>query len=475
MKKLLGLIFIFLTVFNASSQNESLITGYAPEFVGETVTLYTYVDYLTMTRVKLGEAVVEKDSLFKLKNPVKSTVKVIIEIGKTETELYVMPKQAYTIEYYKPVNAPITFANQKVEVVFYNLDSTDVNYRVLQYNQWVDRYIYYNQRNIITHGFSPYLDTFKIYAYDAYKNIDAPYFINYVRYNIATMERSKVSSKMKNSKADTYLEYIHPYPVYSNHDQYMDFVKSFYSDDFEGYLPRIKSAVFLAIDHKSPDRLMKALKYDPLLQIEELRELMMVNMLGNSYYKRGYQRENIAVMLDSVSKFSKYQPNAVAAHNMLDYLTKLENGYPAPEINLLRENGDVVNWATYKGKFVYVNFFASWNQVSVNEMKLIKDLKVKYGEDIAFLSLNTDKSQKDHDLFIKEHPDYDWDIFYVGEHHLLLEQFNVASTPAYYLIDQEGFIALAPAQSPSPNGVYESIDKTFFYIKSELHRQPPRR
>lgn len=474
MNKLIFLILIILSVFDLTAQNDKFITGYAPEFIGETVTLYTYDDYLTMTRIKIGETVVEKDSLFKIKNNVKSTIKTIIEIGKTETELYLMPNTDYSIEYFKPINAPITFANQKVEVVFYDLDSTDVNYRVLQYDQWLDRYIYYNQFNIIKHGFSPYLDTFKIYAYDSYKYLDAPYFINYVRYNIAIMERTKVSSKMKSSKANTYLEYIHPYPVYAHNDQYMQFVKSFYPKDFEGYLPRIKSAVYIALDNESPTRLMAALKYDPILQIEELREMMMVNMLGNSYYKRGYLRSSIATILDSVSRFSKYKPNAVAAHNMLDYLTKLENGYPAPEINLLRDNGDVVNWATYKGKFVYVNFFASWNQISVTEMKLIKGLKEKYGEYISFISFSTDKTQTDFDAFMTEHEDYNWDIFYLSENHLLLEQFNIAAVPAYFLIDQDGYIALAPAKSPSPNGVYKSIDETFYYIKTEIDRQQPR-
>ena len=326
MNKLLLFILIILGIFEASAQDDKFITGYAPEFIGETVTFYAYADYLTMTRVKIGESVVEKDSLFKLKNDVKSTVKIIIQIGKTETELYLMPDHDYAIEYYKPINAPITFTNQKVEVTFYDLDSTDINYRILQYSQWLDRYIYYNQMNIVKYGFSPYLDTFKIYAYNAYKSMDAPYFVNYVRYNIAIMERTKVSSRMKNSKANTYLEYIDPYPVYSNNDQYMQFVKSFYPKDFEGYLPRIKSAIFLALDHKSPYRMMKALRYDPILKKEELRELMMVNMLGNSYYQREYDRSSITTMLDSVSRFSNFKSNAIAAYNMLDYLTKLENG-----------------------------------------------------------------------------------------------------------------------------------------------------
>jgi len=65
-------------------------------------------------------------------------------------------------------------------------------------------------------------------------------------------------------------------------------------------------------------------------------------------------------------------------------------------------------------------------------------------------------------------------VFYLGENDVLLDQFNVVTVPAYYLIDQDGYIALSPAKSPSPDGVYESIDKTFYYIKTELNRSPQR-
>ena len=63
-------------MFILNAQEDRFITGYAPEFVGEKVTLYTYGDYITLTRVKIGETIVGNDSLFKLKNDVKFGVKL---------------------------------------------------------------------------------------------------------------------------------------------------------------------------------------------------------------------------------------------------------------------------------------------------------------------------------------------------------------------------------------------------------------
>lgn len=473
-KQTVILFSIFILSFSTKAQNKAIITGYAPQFVGQKVTLYTYADYLTNSKVKIGEAVVERDSLFKIENTTKTTVKVILEIANTESEIYLQEKSSYNIEYYKLKNQAVSFVNQPAQTVFYGLDSNDINYRILEYNNWFDMYIYYNQNKIKQSGFLSVLDTFKVYAYEQYKNLNNPYFINYVRYNIANMEMSKLNRDNKNGKQQAYMEYIRPYPVYAKNDQYMEFVKGYYPKDFESFSPHMKSSVFLSMDKASPTRLMRALGKDPLLEKKELRELVMVNMLGNSYYKRGYNRQNLITILDSVRVFSKYKTNAIAAKNMLVYLTKLESGYPAPEINIEMATNSYLNWGNFEGKYIYVNFFANWNQVSLNEMKVIKDLELKYGEDIEFVSFSADKTRAEFDEFIKNNPDYNWNIVFLGENHELLDRFNVKTIPAYYLIDQKGFMAQSPAKSPSPNGEYKSIDFTFFEINKKLHKKTQR-
>jgi|GEM_PF-1334849 len=470
MLKQIGILFcISILSFSIKAQKESVITGYAPQFVGETVTMYAYADYLTQTKVIIGEGVVGTDSLFKIDNKSKQTIKATLEIANTEAEIYLQKNASYNIEYYKLRDQAVSFVNQQVQVVFYGLDSTDINYRILEYNDWFDTYIYYNQSKIVQHGFLPVLDTFKLYAYDHYKDIENPYFINYVRYNIANMEMSKVNRDNKNSKQQAYMEYIRPYPVYSINDQYMEFVKGYYPKDFDSFSPHMKSTVFKAIDKSSPSWLMYALGKDPLLEKKELRELVMVNMLGNSYYKRGYDRQKLITILDSVRVFSKFKRNSVAAKNMLIYVTKLESGYPAPEINIELGVNTYLNWGNFKGKYIYVNFFANWNQTSLNEMKVIKDLELKYGENIEFVSFSTDKTKAEFDDFIKNNPEYKWNIVFLGENHELLKRFNVNGIPAYYLIDPKGFMAESPAKSPSPHGIInESINRTFFNITRKL-------
>jgi len=97
----------------------------------------------------------------------------------------------------------------------------------------------------------------------------------------------------------------------------------------------------------------------------------------------------------------------------------------------------------------------------------------RYGEDIAFLSVCVDKDSTTYEGFIKEHPEYTWDILYIGEDKSLMASYKATSVPSYYLIDQEAFIFAAPALAPSPNGEYESIGKVMFEIQEALHPKQP--
>jgi len=465
-------LFTILCCFGlvAANAQEFEIKGFAPAFVGEKVSLYTYQDYVTMTKIKLGEGVVDaKDSTFHIALDNGATFKGIIEVGKTEAPIYVAPKTTYEIYFPAAENQAISFQNQRTDIMFFALDTSDINYRILQYNQWFDSFVYYHEEDIAKGQFLTYLDTFMTYASDAYAHVEDEYFLTYVRYNVAEMKQTFGGNKKSQKRLETFLSFVEPFPVYYENDQYMKFFKGFYGKNFDDYQPTIEAEINMAIYNSSPTKLMSVLKQDLFLSNPEVRELVMIDQLGKQYYKRDDQKRSIIIMLDSLESYAKYQVNATVAKNVKNFLTSLEPGFPAPIIQLKDSaNDDAVTWVNYQGKFVYFNFFETWNEKAKVEMKIINDLRRDYGEFISFLSVCTDKDKATYDKFRSDNPEMDWDIFYVGHDSELKEDYKVSGVSTYYLIDQSGFIALAPAPSPSPDGEYESIDKTFFYIKEAM-------
>lgn len=464
-------IFLLFMSLNASAQAYE-IEGFAPGFVGEKVELYTYQDYITLTRYKLGEGIVDpKDSLFHIKLDIGTTVKGIIEINQTEAPIYLAPESSYRIYFPVPEDQAISFQNRRTDIMFVGLDTVDINYRILQYNQWFDAYIAYHEFEIARGKFLTYLDTFMIYAADAYKDIEDEYFITYVRYNIAEMQQTFGGNDRSDKRLNTFLNFIEPFPVYYENDQYMKFFKGFYSRRFSDFAPDIEREVNLAIMRSSPTKLMAAMKKDLFLVNPEIREMVMIDKLGKLFYERNDQKRNILIMLDSISKHAAYEVNATIANNVLNYVTSLEPGFPAPLIQLDNERDttdEIITWRDYEGKFVYFNFFETWNDEAKTDMRIIADMKDKYGDYIHFLSVCTDENKEDFDQYLNANPEFDWDIVFVGDTSTLKGDYRVEHVPSYFLIDQSGFIALAPAPTPRPDGEYESIDRTFFNIKRAL-------
>ncbi|UKN01438.1 hypothetical protein K6119_17065 [Paracrocinitomix mangrovi] len=470
MYRFLTAISALIIVVNSNAQDYQ-IEGFAPDFVGEKVTLYTYQDYITMEKIKLAEGEVSPaDSLFHLDLNIGTTIKGLIEVGRTEAPIYLAPKSSYAVYFPKPEEQVISFQNSRTDIMFFGLDSTDINYRILQYHMWFDEFVAYNESAIARGQFLAYLDTFSIYAADAYKDVEDEYFITYVRYNIAELQQTVGGSSRSNLRLNTFLTYLQPFPVYYENDQYMKFFKGFYSRRFADFPPLIEDKVNEAIAEASPTHLMQALKQDLFLSNPEVRELVMVDKLGKQFYERPDQKRNILIILDSVIEHAKYPVNSTIAANVQNFITNLEPGFPAPYISLkpIDAEEENITWRKYEGKFVYFNFFETWNDQAKVDMKIIQGLKTKYGDYISFLTVCTNEKKADFDAYLKANPEFDWDIVYIGKDSELKSDFRVTNVPAYYLIDQSGFIAMAPAPTPSPDAEYESIDQTFFFIKKAL-------
>ena len=469
-------IFSFFIALSAWGQEDSMqvvIEGYAPAFIGKKVELKAYQDYVTETKVTLASAEVRaSDSSFTIKTSVNSTIEGVIEIEKTDANLYLAPGATYNV-YFPPSDEPKTYQNAVSNVYFYGLDTMDINYLVLQYHQWFDTYIGYYEREVARGQFLVYLDTFKLYAAEAYQDIKDPYFITYVRYDIAELEQTYGGNRKSEQRLQAYLEHIEPFPVYYENDRYMKFILGFYDKEFREYLPVTEEAILKAINQSSPTLLMKALRNDILLAKPELRELVMIDKLGKAFYREIDLQQNILTILDSVSTNGMSLVNANVAKNVKEYLTRLEPGYPAPQI-LLNPDGEApVKWSDYRGKFVYFNFFSTWNDQAIRDMEIMSELYPNYMDDIAFLTVCTDQNKEDFTRFMEAHPNYNWDVYFIGSNHELMQSYGVTSVPQYFLIDQDGFIFAAPALAPSPNAKYQTIKQTLDKIQYALH--PPER
>ncbi len=175
-----------------------------------------------------------------------------------------------------------------------------------------------------------------------------------------------------------------------------------------------------------------------------------INEMGNSiavFYAVNYldAEKEFAYLSDLAEKFKKELPNTVYTEQFvaqIENLRQLSIGMPAPDIALPNPAGDTVRLSSLKGKYVMIDFWASWCKPcrveNPNVVRLYDQYKDK-GFEIYGVSL--DRTKDAWTKAIKEDK-LSWkhvsDLQYFDSEAAAL--YNINAIPATILIDKEGTI-----------------------------------
>ncbi|MCD8523926.1 MAG: TlpA family protein disulfide reductase [Saccharospirillaceae bacterium] len=118
----------------------------------------------------------------------------------------------------------------------------------------------------------------------------------------------------------------------------------------------------------------------------------------------------------------------------------LETGDKAPAFKLpqLTQKGQI-SLASYKGKVVYVDFWASWCGPCRKSLPMLNELRAELkGQGFEVLAINLDEDVKDARAFLKEFP-VSYPTLYDGDGKTPTA-FGLRGMPTSYLIDRQGRI-----------------------------------
>ena len=115
----------------------------------------------------------------------------------------------------------------------------------------------------------------------------------------------------------------------------------------------------------------------------------------------------------------------------------------------------------YKGKVIYLDFWASWCAPCKREMPYSEKLQEEFkGQDVVFVYMSVDRNGQSWLNMVNQ-------LQLTGEHYLsnaaiqqqLNARFNVRSIPRYVLIDKNGKVVNANAARPSSPTIISDIKK----------------
>lgn len=135
-------------------------------------------------------------------------------------------------------------------------------------------------------------------------------------------------------------------------------------------------------------------------------------------------------------------------------LQKTAKGKPSPKfINYENFKGGTTSLDDLKGKYVYIDVWATWCGPCKKEIPFLKKIeKLYHKKNIAFVSISVNKSEdlekwkemiKDQEMAgIQLFADKDWESDFIKD-------YQIIGIPRFILIDPEGKIVAASAQRPS--------------------------
>ncbi len=189
--------------------------------------------------------------------------------------------------------------------------------------------------------------------------------------------------------------------------------------------------------------------------IEEIQNSFIkneaVNLMSSMFLSPNEELEgNYQFLLDN-STSQNYNKEYTEVFNELK---KLAKGQPSPQfVDYEDHKGGTVSLNDLKGKYVYVDVWATWCGPCVAEIPSLKEVEKTYhGKNIEFVSTSVDNVE-DHDKwkdFVKERhlegiqliSDNSWDSDFVMD-------YGIQGIPRFILVDPDGNIVSADAPRPS--------------------------
>lgn len=441
------------------------IKGYAPNMVGKQVEVFQLTDYVSMKEERIASSTVNADSTFSCSFYLDETRKLLLKSNNNVGNLIANPGSTYEVVLPdRDPYSPYRPAGNIVQLIFLNLDSTDINYKVIGFDRMVDNFVakYYTKHNADTIYFVKRLDWFRDKLDSMYRGDTLDKYFKYHRkFTLARIDDMRFyQSRSKYEKFDFYLKNT---PVYYQNEAYMKYVLSFY----DNYLKTVNTATnekfYMGILKSSPSALFNALGTDHLMQHNfKLREMVMIKLLGDCYFDKEYPQSNIRTILDSLQKKSLFPYNQVIASGVYSRLTDLYPGGKAPDFMTIY-NGQTYNLEKFSGKHLYMIFVDPNATATISELKLLVPLHQKYNSNVRFLMVVVGEENEANKKLLSEYP---WEGIIAGEKSDLVVRYKALTKPYYVLLDRIGHIVQAPALGPRPNGNRQTIENLFFSIQN---------
>lgn len=479
MKRILAICICVLLALSASyaKAKKTIVSGKISNFKGNTISL-NYQEYALLRGAQKEEVEVDEQGTFRVEIQISGPTRAFLVFGSTPVE------EKFTLTRGDGVDTTITTNTSRSEMVYLYLQPGDkqfVEVAIGEVQQTLritgkhheDSY-YLNQEDW---QFNRYVDK-HLKNYFGYVNYDPTQYKTYVTKRKEERE-GFLQSYLKKNKLSKHLKHVSEWMVYGDAQMarllYPSMRNSYRKDEFkadEGYYDFLKDIKFdLSREDKGIayfyflDYYLKE-AYRLSANQGDLFDFAQEKLSGRplyEYYTFALQANFKKKLYEKFGPSSPYPDLAKAVKNKFQHLEGMLEGNPAPAISMQDTTGAKYTFENWKGKYIYIDFWATWCGPCIQEIPFLKELEHDYaGKNIVFVSMSMDR-EADRQKWV----DFVRDQNLTGEqvwvdaqnNKEISKAFNILQIPRFVLLDKEGKILDVNAPRPSDKRLRLVLDK----------------
>lgn len=169
--------------------------------------------------------------------------------------------------------------------------------------------------------------------------------------------------------------------------------------------------------------------------------------------------------IDGIEEMESIYKTYVKDPAMLaDYAVKYDKwnmskpGKPSPDFKAVDIDGKEWTLADFRGKYVYIDMWATWCAPCKKELPFLKTLEERFKDaDIVFLGLSTDGAKENWEKMVRGGDMYGVQL-YVGPRSSFQKAYNIQGIPRFILLDKEGRIISNDMSRPSDEETYTVLE-----------------
>lgn len=182
-------------------------------------------------------------------------------------------------------------------------------------------------------------------------------------------------------------------------------------------------------------------------------KLIQSELVKNMMYELNGSTPNLETVYNEIMNYSLDEKFKKELTDKFEIVKNLAKGLPSPSFDYENINGGKTSLESLKGKFVYIDVWATWCGPCIAEIPSLKEVEKDYhGKNIEFVSISID-DKKDFEKWkkmvtnkelkgVQLFADDAWESDFV-------KKYAIDGIPRFILIDTEGKIVNADAPRPS--------------------------